>query len=361
MMNTKVTPELRAELVHRIGLVLDRMKHMKGSIQETAPIGIINMDNWEWPQGVGLFATYLYYKESRDPALLAFLTDWFDRKLAEGPPVKNVNTMCPMLTLSYLAEETGNEAYRAACKEWLHYVMHDMPRTVEGGIQHEVTGHANPGQLWDDTLYMTVLFVARMGIVLKDDRYIQESIRQFLVHLKYLTDPVTGLFFHGWTFQGHHHFARALWARGNSWYTAGLVDYLEMAELPRGVQEFLLTSLERQASKLLELQSPEGAWHTLLDDPDSYPETSATAAFAYGMLKAARQGYLDGRYAEAAWKAFDYVMGQIDEHGVVQGVSYGTGMGATLQDYRDIPICPMPYGQSMSLLLLVEALKHGGR
>lgn len=107
-----------------------------------------------------------------------------------------------MLTLSYLAEETGRADYLKLCREWLDYVLNDMPRTEEAGIQHEVTGSPNTGQLWDDTLYMTVLFVARMGIVLKEEECIQESIRQFLVHLKYLTDPATGLFFHGWTFEG---------------------------------------------------------------------------------------------------------------------------------------------------------------
>lgn len=352
---TTLTREL---LEQRMERVIGQMKEMKGAIQETAPIGIISMDNWEWPQGVGLFALYLYYRETGDAKQLEFLTNWFDRRISEGLPPKNVNTMCPMLTLTYLAEETGRGDYLELCKIWLHYVMREMPRTEEAGIQHEVSGAANEGQLWDDTLYMTVLFVARMGILLKDEECIQESIRQFLVHLKYLTDPQTGLFFHGWTFEGNHHFAEALWARGNSWYTAGLVDYLDMAELPLGVERFLLSSLERQVRKLTELQSPEGAWHTLLDDPGSYLETSATAAFAYGMLKAVRRGVLDERYRKPAWKAFEYVLGQTSVDGVVQGVSYGTGMGRTLQDYRDIPICPMPYGQSMTLLLMVEAMKH---
>ncbi len=348
-------------LEHTIRRVIERMQDMKGSIRETAPIGIISMENWEWPQGVGLFALYGYYRETEDQALLKFLTDWFDARIAEGLPSKNVNTMCPMLTLTYLAEETGRPDYLDLCRGWLDYVLNDMPRTPENGIQHEVTGSANVGQLWDDTLYMTVLFVARMGVLLKDENCIQESVRQFLVHLKYLTDPATGLFFHGWTFlEGGHHFAKALWARGNSWYTAGLVDYLDMTQQPEGVRMFLLSSLRRQADKLLELQSPEGAWHTLLDEPDSYLETSATAAFAYGLLKAYRRGYLEEKYRDSALRALDYVLSQIGEDGVVQGVSYGTGMGRTLQEYRDIPICPMPYGQSMALLLLVEATKHGG-
>jgi unsaturated rhamnogalacturonyl hydrolase len=42
---------------------------------------------------------------------------------------------------------------------------------------------------------------------------------QFLLHIQYLMDTTTGLWFHGWQFEGTggHNFARALWARGNCW------------------------------------------------------------------------------------------------------------------------------------------------
>ncbi|WP_246096511.1 glycoside hydrolase family 88/105 protein [Paenibacillus sinopodophylli] len=339
--------------------VIHQLQNMKGSIAETAPIGIISMDNWEWPQGVALFSLYLYYKETGKQEILDYLCGWFDRQLDGGElPPKNVNTMCPMLTLSCLHEETGNERYLKLCREWAWHVVHEMPRTGEGALQHIVSGETNEGQVWDDTLYMTVLFMTRMGVVLEEESYIQESIRQFLVHLKYLTDPVTGLFFHGWSFVENHHFAGALWARGNSWYTAGLVDYLEMAPIPAGVEHYLISSLERQAAKLREVQAEDGMWHTLLNDPNSYKETSATAAFAYGILKAVRKGYLDESFAACGWRAVEAVVNQIGGDGIVQGVSYGTGMGRTLQYYKDIPRCPMPYGQSMTLLMLVETLKH---
>ncbi|RTE11337.1 glycoside hydrolase family 105 protein [Paenibacillus whitsoniae] len=331
------------------------MKSLAPAFQEQVAIGIVSMNNWEWPQGVGLFALYSYYKETGNLAIRDELIAWFDSRIAEGLPAKNVNTMCPMLTLSYLAEETNNPVYLALCREWVTYVMEDIPRTDEGGIQHVVTRNLNEGQLWDDTLYMTVLFVARMGVLLQEDRYLQESIRQFLVHLKYLTDVKTGLFFHGWTFLGHHHFAGALWARGNSWYTAGLVDYLDMAPVPSGVSQFLLSSLERQVRTLAELQHESGLWHTLLDQPDSYLETSASSAFAYGILKAVRKGYLPERYREIGMKALTGVLEKIDEAGVVHGVSYGTGLKDDLNYYRNIKQCPMPYGQSMTLLLMVEA------
>ncbi|GGD80250.1 beta-galactosidase BglB [Paenibacillus nasutitermitis] len=357
MNETRVLTKTEAHAI--IERVIGQLKHLKGgAMEETCPIGIISMENWEWPQGVGLFSLYLYYRKTNKQEVKQYLIDWFDRSIAEGLPSKNVNTMCPMLTLSFLAEETGREDYMTLCREWAEYAVMEMPRTVEGGIQHVVSGQLNEGELWDDTLYMTVLFVCRMGLLLEKESYLDESMYQFLLHLKYLTDRRTGLLFHGWTFNGNYHFAEALWARGNSWYTAGLVDYLEMIELPKPIKRLLLSALEQQTSKLAELQAADGMWHTLLDDPKSYTETSATAAFAYGILKAVRKGYLPEIYSEVGMKAYNAVVSKIDPDGVVHGVSYGTGMGRTLQEYRDIPICPMPYGQSMTLLMLVEGLEH---
>ena len=105
---------------------------------------------------------------------------------------------------------------------------------------------------------------------------------------------------------------------------------------------------------------------TLLSALNRQVETSASSAFAYGILKAVRKGYLPARYAAVGEKALKGVLSRISEEGVVGGVSYGTPVFATLQEYREVPICPMPYGQSMALMMLVEALKqktkeNGGR
>lgn len=342
-----------------MGAIIDKMKHLEGNgiVTETCPISIISMDAWEWPQGVALFAMYQFYRESGDGSVLEFLKDWFDRQMEKGLPPQNINTTCPMLTLACIYEETGEQKYLPVLKQWLDGALNKLPRTEEGGLQHVVSGILNQGQLWDDTLYMTVMFMARMGSILRDESCIQESIRQFLVHIKYLTDTQTGLFFHGWTFEGNHNFARALWGRGNSWYTAGLVDYLECLKGNTGVQEFLLSTLRRQADALAACQDDSGLWHTLLDDASSYLETSATCAFAYGILKAVRMGYLPAQYRAMGEKAVEGVLRQIAADGTVEGVSYGTPVFHSLEEYKNIPVCPMPYGQSMALMMLVEAAK----
>ena len=93
-------------------------------------------------------------------------------------------------------------------------------------------------------------------------------------------------------------------------------------------------------------------------DNSSYVETSATAGFAFGILKAIRKRYIDRKYEDTALKAVNAVINNINEDGEVQNVSFGTAMGNDLQFYKDIPITPMPYGQSLSVLCLVEYLNY---
>ena len=56
-------------------------------------------------------------------------------------------------------------------------------------------------------------------------------------------------------------------------------------------------------------------------------------------------------------KALEGVIKNIADDGTVLNVSYGTGMGETLQAYRDIPICPMTYGQALVIMMLTELMK----
>ncbi len=94
----------------------------------------------------------------------------------------------------------------------------------------------------------------------------------------------------------------------------------------------------------------------MLDDPSSYVESSATAGFAYGILKAVHKRYLPQEYKEVAYRAIQGLLEQIDEKGEVQNVSIGTGMGDSLDFYRNIGITAMPYGQSLTVLCLTELL-----
>ena len=95
----------------------------------------------------------------------------------------------------------------------------------------------------------------------------------------------------------------------------------------------------------------------LIVDPSSYLEASATAGFAYGILKAVRKRYLPAEYEAVGISAIRAVLANIDEAGELKQVSFGTAMGDTMQFYKDIPLTSMPYGQSLAICALAEFLR----
>ncbi|WP_042461656.1 beta-galactosidase BglB [Neobacillus dielmonensis] len=313
---------------------------------------------WNWPQGVGLYGIYKFWRLTKNEQALTIIKEWFNARFEEGVPPKNVNTMAPLLTLAFLYEDTKDQTFVPYLEKWAEWVMYDMPRTKEDGLQHMTYGPENKNQLWDDTLMMTVLPLAKIGRLLHKPEYIEEAKKQFLIHIKYLSDRKTGLWFHGWTFEENHNYAEALWARGNCWITIAIPEIIEILDLKPGdfFRDFLIETLIRQVEALAKYQHESGLWHTLINEPTSYLEASATAGFAYGILKSVHKRYISGDYEVVAHKAIRGLLNEISEDGTVQKVSVGTGMGDSLQFYKDIKITAMPYGQSLTVLCLSEFL-----
>lgn len=350
----------------RIGRIVAGMTGLRHEGQfvepnlDGTPGDYIGFESWEWPQGVGLFGLVRLWEITGRDELRALVEGWYARRLAAGLPPLNVNTTAPMLALALLWRRTGDPRWQAPLAAWAERVMRDLPRTGEGAFQHDVSDRLNPGEIWDDTLFMVALFLAAYGRAAGRMDMVHEAERQFLVHARYLTDTATGLWFHGWTFAGRHNFARARWARGNAWISVGIPELLDLGATAEPVRGFLLGVLATQLHALLPLQTARGAWRTLLDDPGAYEETSATAGFGYALLKAHRMGLGGEDWRQAGRRAAAYVAAQVGPDGRVGGVSYGTRMGHDLDFYRAIPIQPTGYGQALALLCLAEALNHGG-
>ncbi|KAJ7179276.1 glycoside hydrolase family 105 protein [Mycena filopes] len=317
-------------------------------------------NDWEWTHGIGLYGLLKFHEITGDADALRIALAWFNDRLAVGTS-KNINTMSPFLTAAYLHQAKAAN-YLVHLDSWAEWAMHDLPRTDEGGFQHITYSHEHHQQLWDDSLMMCVLPLAKIGLVLDRPHYIEEAKRQFMLHIKYLQDLKTGLWFHGWTFDGHHHFANARWGRGNCWVTASIPDFIELLNLPPadGLRMFLVSSLVAQIDALVKCQDgASGLWHTILDDPTSYLEASATAGFAYGILKSLRLRLIprEERYVEAAQKAIQGVLANITPEGELLKVSFGTPVFDDIEDYKKIKLTSMPYGQSLALLALTEHLR----
>jgi len=273
------------------------MKNLSADgFEEKCPVSNIDIDKWEWPQGIGMYALYKYYKITHEEEILQWLIRWYDNHVAKGLPPKNINTVSPLLALTYLYEITHKEEYLEVIKEWSEYIFDSFARTEENGFQHSGSGVDNLyGQLWDDTLVMTCLFLGRAGMLLGKKEYIYDAEHQFLLHAKYLSDSETGLWYHGWTFNGRHNFGKAFWGRGNCWITIAIPEFLQL-EISESVRTFLIGTLLAQVKALEKYQDESGMWHTLIDYNDSYVEASATAGFGYGILKGIHDGYLPEKF-----------------------------------------------------------------
>jgi unsaturated rhamnogalacturonyl hydrolase len=313
-------------------------------------------NDWEWTHGIGLYGIWKFYEQTRDARCKQIMLDWFRDRLAAGPPTKNINTVAPFLTLAYLHEERPDPSWLPYLHEWAEWLMDGLPRTEERGFQHIVFNSVNAEQLWDDTLMMSVMPLAKIGKLLGRQQYLEEARRQFMLHIKYLVDRRSGLWFHGWTFEGRHNFADALWARGNCWVTIATPEFIELLDLPPGdaLREFLLETHLQQIRALQRFQDESGLWHTLIDDPASYLEASATAGFGYGILKSVRKGYIGREFAQMGVRAAQAVLANIDPTGELRNVSFGTPVFNDLDRYRKIPLTSMPYGQAMAILCLGE-------
>lgn len=366
-----------ATIREKLDLVIDKLLNLEGPNNEKElaenggeSIGYFKRDfgikEWDWPQGVGLYGLLKVMKATKSREYETFLYEWFKENMELGLPSKNINTTTPLLTLTLFNETVKDKEFEALCLKWADWLMECLPRTKEGGFQHVTSANGdrqgvrlNENEMWIDTLFMTVLFLNKMGQQYNRQDWIDESIHQVLMHIKYLYDKKSGLFYHGWTFNERNNFGGIFWCRGNSWFTVGILEYIEFFQgtLNAGVKQLIIDTYKAQVSKLKELQSKTGLWHTVLDDETSYEEVSGSAAIAAGILKGVRLGILDDSYLECAHRAIAGIIDNIAEDGTVLNVSGGTGMGYNKEHYKNILIAPMAYGQSLTILALSEALQ----
>ncbi len=368
----------KSEIIRKLDLVIDKLMNLDGPENEKEleegggeAIGYFKRDfgikEWDWPQGVGLYGLLKVMKCLDRPEYKDFLYKWYKDNLAEGLGSRNINTTTPLLTLVEVNEYFNDPEFEKLCLDWAEWLMRCLPRTEEGGFQHVTSANGdrlgvrlNENEMWVDTIFMTVLFLNKMGQKYQRQDWIDESIHQVLMHIKYLYDKKTGLFYHGWTFNERNNFGGIFWCRGNSWITAGILDYIDMfgGTLNAGVKEHILSTYVAQVKALEALQSKSGLWHTVLDDPSSYEEVSGSAAIAAGIFKGIQMGILKDEYLECANRAIVGIMKNIADDGTVLNVSGGTGMGYNADHYKNILIAPMAYGQSLTILALVKALEY---
>ena len=172
-------------------------------------------------------------------------------------------------------------------KSKVEYLEKEALRFGDHVLQHTVSVNNDfPEQAWADTLFMAGFFLLRMGVLLKEEALIDDALNQYYWHIKYLQDPESGLYYHGYNNITGDHMSGIKWGRANAWaaYTMSQVG----VQLPQCYlyPKFLdvVGSLNDQLAALKLYQTENGLWRTIVDDAASYEEVSASAGIAAAMI-----------------------------------------------------------------------------
>ena len=216
----------------------------------------------------------------------------------------------------------------------IRYIREEALRFGDGVLQHTVSANNDfPEQCWADTLFMAAFFLLRAGVELSNEEMIEDALNQYYWHIRYLQNPETGLYYHGYDHIAGDHMSGFYWGRANAWaaFTMSQVGGIlpKCYLYPKYMD--VAGSLDEQLSAIKLLQTPDGLWRTILDDENSYEEVSASAGIAAAMVT--RANPLHTRYIN---KAIRGLLANVSPDGRVLHVSGGTAVMNDADGYRNI-------------------------
>lgn len=320
-------------------------------VQKTMTMDMV----WDWPCGVAYYGVSKAYEATGKKEYLDMLVKWTEEYLEMGLPAWNVNACAMGHAMITLYEATGEQKYWDLVMSKVDYLRKDALRFGDHVLQHTVSSNNDfPEQAWADTLFMAAFFLLRVGAKLKDQEIINDALNQYYWHIKYLQDEKTSLWYHGYNNINKDHMSGFYWGRANAWaaYT--------MSQVKKQLSDWYLyppcmdveCSIRDQLAAIKLLQTENGLWRTILDDPEAYEEVSASAGIAAAMID--NNNPLHSKYVQKALKG---ILDNISEDGRVLNVSGGTAVMKDREGYRNVPKAWIQgWGQGLALAFLAAVL-----
>lgn len=215
-------------------------------------------------------------------------------------------------------EKTGKAQYAEAAKRMLEYLLHHAPRTGKNCICHNQISFYegySAEQIWVDSIYMAPPFLAVMG-------ELEEAVAQIEGYISYLQDAESGLLYHIYDVGTEQFVRKKLWATGNGWALLGIARVVETAlEKKENEQADKLLPYGRNLlDAMLKYQLPDGRFHDILDESDSFTEGTAAMMLATFIYRGIAGGWLEEEYAEYAERVRIVMEDYVDEFGLIQEV-----------------------------------------
>ncbi|MDX9881553.1 MAG: glycoside hydrolase family 88 protein [Prolixibacteraceae bacterium] len=285
----------------------------KKKVIEKVKLAMLSMQRATWEQGVAMQALM----EAGDNELVilmakdAVLRQKEDGRVAMlGEEFALSDAASPGEAILFAAKLTGDEKLQAGFDKLLDYIINKAPRTDEGIYYH----FTNIPQIWSDINYMLPPFLACAG------KY-EEAIKQIRGFKECLWDDEKKMLSHMWDCEKKEFPRKDFWGVGNGWTAAGLSRVIfSLPERMRVEKAQLIQYQKELIDGCLVHQRPDGFFHDVIDNPQSFVETNLGQMLAYSIYKGITGGWIDVSYQQYADKMRSAAHSKVDEFGLVHGV-----------------------------------------
>ncbi|MBQ3842206.1 MAG: glycoside hydrolase family 88 protein [Ruminiclostridium sp.] len=244
-----------------------------------------------------------------------------------------------------LYRSTGKEKYRKAIG-LLREQLEKQPRTNTGNFWHK---KVYTDQIWLDGLYMAQVFYVRYQKEFGGGDY-SDTMSQIRNVRRYMFDENKKLLYHGldcskkifWA-DKETGLSKNFWLRAIGWFTVALADIIDYIDNEENREE--LCGIFREViDGIAQYADPDiGMFWQVVDQggrEGNYLEASGSSMIAYAMMKGARLGVLDEKYAAQGKKTFDGICKKylkINEAGELNlgGICLMAGLGPDDNRTRD--------------------------
>lgn len=311
--------------------------------QRTIEIGYAN---WDWGEAVAWHAVAEAGIRLDEPQLLQAATAWL-RGHGDHQPHELREVIPGLVATTVHRANQDKVALELAGR--VANLLERNPRNVHGVYLESVDI-----PVWIDYWYEIAPFLSELYVITGDPRYREWAAEQSYAFIHSCWDAGASLYHHAY-YDLNRRNSQWFWARANGWAALAAVEMLtDLADVP-GLPAILLNVLRRQVARLQELQDESGLWRTVLDQPSTYLEVSASVMFALAIKRGVSRGYLDAALGAVADHCFEACLGHVDEAGNVNQVSAETPPG-DIAHYKSIPVGVYPWGQGFMLLAILEWL-----
>lgn len=321
---------------------------------------------WTYPLGVTLYGMLKTGQHYGDESLVKYVGDFislvarsddyavFDRENYGFPGISQQLLWLDALDdcgsfgscmLEYL--RSGSEKSEKSCMDMKRiagrireYMLKEQIRNEDGSFKRR------DDSMWIDDMYMSVPFLVRYGELFHDSEAWEEACRQLLLYRDHFCFKPEGMENEGHILSHmrkleHEEANQIPWSRGNGWVVFSLSELLPVLPKEHRLRASLVEFFRNLCEGYQKLQDKDGLWHQILDEKDTYPETSAAAMFICAMSRGIRYHWFEENknqeFAKTVFRAWKGLTEKaIDRHGNLYGVCQGSGWSYEREYYRKL-------------------------